>query len=278
MKPLYAERRPQSRLRAVVCLLVPRFVLAAILSLMLLGFSAYSVITTWVFPSDAPLKAQCDAWLERPAQRWVALRGCLLDADLVIVESEAGDFEKLSYRRQGLSMKPYPVPPNWVAAWIPVRSAGSAAGVVRAAYRLESKDMLKWINTLERADEREKERMWADPAPILRMTRPGVLAGHAQKPPHEGLQKAFGTGASGNLLAIIAGEPPPPTAPAAGILAGLLGLVALGYFFRLRLAPVEELSAAQQITGVNVSDVKLEIGALEEIRKEERGRRNRKIE
>ena len=245
---------------------------------MLLGFCAYSVITTWVFPGNALLKASCDGWLERPEKRWVALEGCVLDVDLVVVESDEGDFEKLSNRQRGISMKPYPVPPNWVAAWIPVRADGGGGGVVRAAYRLESKDVLKWINTLERADEREKERMWEAPALIRRLSRPGVLPGHAQKPMSEGLQKAYGSGASANLVAIIAGAPPPPTAPSAGILAGLVGLVMLGYFIRSRSA-AEGANAAQQITTANVSDVKLEIGALEELRDEERrDERNRKID
>ncbi len=243
---------------------------------MLLGFCVYSVVTTWVYPKDRPLKAHCDNWLEQPSQRWVALTGCVLDVDLVILESAQGDFERLSDRRQGLGMKPYPDPPTWVAAWMPVRTEWTGGGLARAAYRMESKDLLKWINTLERADERGKERMWADPVALRRLSRPGVLPGRAEKPTGEGLQKAFGTAASANLLVVYAGEPPPPTAPVPGLLAGLVGLGMLGYLVRRR-GP-DEATAEQQITQVNVSDVKLEIGALEELRAEERRERNRKLD
>ena len=253
---------------------MPRLVLAAISTFLSLGFCAYSVITTWVLPTNTLLNAPCDDWLERPSARWVSLSGCVLDVDLVIVESAEGDFEKLSNRQKGLSMKPYPEPPTWVAAWLPVRTEWTGGGPVRAAYRLASKDLLEWINTLERADEREKERMWDDRAALRRLSRPGVLPGLAEKPTNEGLQKAFGQAGSPNLLAVYAGAPPPASVPALGILAGLTGLGLLGFLVRRR--GVDGPTAEQQITKVNVSDVKLEIGALEELRAEER--RNRKID
>jgi hypothetical protein len=248
----------------------------AILGLVLLGFCTYSVITTWVYPKDAPLKGHCNAWLERPAARWLRLQGCVLDVDLAIVESAEGDFEKLVNRQKGLSLKPYPVPPNWVAAWLPVRTETLGTGLVRAAYRIDSPDLLKWINTLERASEREKERMWADPAVLRRFSRPGLLPGKAEKPQTEALQKAFGAAASANLLAVYAGDPPPPSAPTLGILSGLLGLGLLGFVVRKRSAAA---TPEQELTNINVSDVKLEIGALEELRAEERkGKRNKKID
>ncbi len=254
-----------------------RLVLSAISTLLLIGFCVYSVVTTWVYPRNKALKTQCDYWLEQPSPRWVSLSGCVLDVDLVIVENAEGDFEKLSNRQKGLSMKPYPDAPTWIAAWLPVRTEWTGGGLVRAAYRLESKDLLEWINTLERADEREKERMWADPVALRRLSRPGVLPGRAEKPTFEGLQKAFGPAASANLLVIYPGEPPPPEAPVVGILAGLLGLGLLGYLARRR--GVDEATAEQQITQVNVSDVKLELGALEELRAEERKhKRNRKLD
>lgn len=255
-----------------------RFVVVAILSLCLLGFCAYSVVTTWVYPANASLKTHCDNWLERPVARWVSLKQCVLDTDLVMLESDQGDYETLVDRKNGLSKKPYPMPPNWVAMWIPIRSEQMGSGLVRAVYRLESKDALKWINKLERADDPEKERMWADAAPIRRLSRPGVLPGKADKPTGGALQQALGAAASNNLLVVVAGDPPPTEPPAFGILAGLLGLVGLGYATRKR-SPLGDATAEQQITQVNVSDVKLEIGALEELRREERSkRRNRKID
>ena len=259
---------------------VPRLVLAALSTLVLFGFSTYSVVTTWVYPKDAPQKGSCDAWLERPGATWLMLRGCVLDVDLVVVESAEGDFEKLINRYRGLSLKPYPVAPTWVAAWIPVRTESMGSGLVRAAYRVDSPDLLKWLNTLERANEPDKERMWADPAILRRFSRPGVLPGKAEKPDTEGLQKAFGAAASANLLVVYAGDPPAPSPPTLGILSGLLGLVALGFSLRSRGLP--EATVEQHLTRVNVSDVKLELGALEALRAEEseesEGRRNKKID
>ena len=256
---------------------MPRLVLAAISTVLSLGFCVYSIVTTWVFPGDRPLKTQCDNWLDHPTPRWVSLSGCVLDVDQVIVQSAEGDFEKLVNRQKGLSMKPYPSTPVWVAAWAPVRTEWMGSGLVRAAYRLESKDLLTWINTLERADEREKERMWADPVALRRLSRPGVLPGHAEKPTGEGLQKALGSAAVANLLVVNPGEPPPPRLPTFGILSGLAGLALLVFLVRRR--PADEPTAEQQITRLNVSDVKLELGALEELRAEEREeRRNRKID
>ena len=258
---------------------MPRFVLAAVSSLALLGFCVYSVVTTWVYPKSPPFKGGCDDWLVNPAPSWVALKGCVLDVDLVILESDQGDYEKLVNRKNGLSLKPYASPPNWIAAWIPIRTPFAASGPVKAMYRFESKDVMKWINTLERGDEREKERMWEDPAPIRRLSRPGLLAGKADKPTTDGLTKVLGPGGAANVLVVIAGDPPPKTTPIPGLFAGLAGLSVLVFVARrVGRYGVDQLTAEQQITRVNVSDVKLEIGALEELRREERGKRPRKID
>lgn len=251
---------------------MPRLALAAICAILLLGYALYAGITTWVYPSNAPLKGGCDWWLASPQPRWISLKGCVLDVDLLVLESDEGDFETLENRKNGLSSRPYPTPPNWVAAWIPITTEWKGgSSLVRAAYRLESKDALKWLNEFERADERKKEKMWAAPAPIRRLSRPGVLPGKADKPSTESLMKAFGSRASPNLMAVIAGEPPPLGPPIAGIVAGILGIAALGYATRRRSA--DDLTAEQLITNVNVSDVKLELGALEELREEERQKR-----
>lgn len=254
-----------------------RLVLAGVLSLVLLGFCAWSLVTTWVIRPDAPLNAACDLWLSQPEPRWVVLKGCVLDVDLVIVESDQGDFETLSNRQQGLSLKPYSSPPQWVAAWFPVRTEWQGSGLVRAAYRSESQDLLKWINTLERADERQKQRMWEDPVLLRRHSRPGVLPGRAGKPESESLQKAFGSAAQASLLAIVPGTPPPTTVPAEGIFAGLAGLAMLAWVMRAatRNSP-QELTAEQALAQLNTRDVKVEIGALEELRAEERRQRRRK--
>jgi len=255
---------------------VARPIFAAVLGLSLLGLFSYSAITTWVYPSNAALQGQCEAWLERPVARWVSLKKCTLDVEMTVLESDQGDYETLSDRKEGLSRKLYAMPPNWVALWVPIRTESTGTGLVRAVYRLESKDALQWVNKFERANDREKDRMWADPAPIRRLSRPGVLPGKADKPTDEAMQQAFASAASANLLSVIAGSPPPLEPPTLGILAGLLGLVSLGYAVRKR-AP--EPTAEQQITALNVSDVKLEIGALEALRNEEReNRRNRKID
>ncbi len=259
---------------------MPRFVLAAVSSLALLGFCIYSVVITWVFPKDPLFTGGCDDWLvEGPAPSWVALKGCVLDVDLVILESDQADFEQLVNRKNGVSLKPYPEPPNWIAAWVPIRTQWTTQGPVKALYRLQAVDTMKWINTLERADEREKQRMWADRAPILRLSKPGLLVGKADKPTTEGLQKVLGPAGAAHVLVVIASDPPLRAIPITGLFAGLAGLSVLVFVARQvgrnRLDP---LTAEQHITRVNVSDVKLEIGALEELRAEERGKRPPKID
>jgi hypothetical protein len=251
---------------------VPRQVFAALSAIFLLGYCVYAVVTTWVYPSNAPIKGDCANWLDSPQARWVVLKGCVLDVDQLILESEEGDFETLDNRREGLSTKLYVATPTWAAVWIPIKTQSKgASGLVRAVYRLESKDTLKWLNEFERADERKKEKMWDDPSPIRRLSRPGVLPGKADKPSTEALMKIFGARASPNLLAVIAGDPPPLEPPVLGIVSGILGLLGLAYATRRR--PGDDLTAEQLITNVNVSDVKLELGALEELRREQRENR-----
>ena len=116
--------------------------------------------------------------------------------------------------------------------------------------------------------------------PLRRLSRPGVLPGRADKPGTESLQKAFGPAAAASLLVVIPGTPPPPTPPTLGIVAGLAGLVLLWVVgrraTRANSAHLNEPTAAQEFTAMNVSDVKLEIGALAELRAEERKQRQRK--
>ncbi len=251
--------------------------IAGLVALSLVGFGIYAVLTTWVFRSDRPFQMSCAEYLDQPTTKWLRLQNCVLDVEDLVVESDAGDFETLAHRQKGLSQKPYGAPPTWVAAWVPVRPDNGRDGLVRLAYRLDTADVLKWINALERADDRQKERMWLDPVALRRIAKPGLLEGRAEKPSTDLVQRSFGTQASAGMLILTPGKPPVPEPPGLGLAAGLAGLVLLALTARnaTRMPHLAESSIEQQLTMVNVSDVKLEIGSLEQVRAEERAGKQR---
>ncbi len=252
-----------------------RNLIVGILSLGLMGFGLFSVLSAQGL-QDRVLDARCETFLGQPAPGWVSLKGCLLDMESLVLESEAGDFETLENRRQGLSQKPL-VDPKWVVAWAPLRPELGRQGVIRAVYRVDSADLLKWINTFDRAGEREKERMWVDPAMLRRMAKPAVIEGRAEKPVTDSVQRAFGTTASVTMLVVTPGKPPKTSIvqPIVGV--SLIALLALTILAMTRKpkAGVAEPSA-QHIANIGVSDVKLEYGALEDIRAEERAEKRKK--
>lgn len=256
---------------------MPRLVITSLVALVLIGFCVYAVLTAYIFRPDAPLNGYCDQWLPRPTVRWLELRNCTLDTNQLVLESEHGDLEPLAGRLEGLSTRLYETPPTWVAAWAPVRDDLNRSGLVRAAFRLDSEDLMKWLNALDRAPQLTQEQMWADPAPLRRVVRPGVLQGHAEKPTTDALQKSWGSLASPALLTVTPGEPPKTQVPVLAIFGGIVGVYLLLLSMRKLSGasggPLGEPTAEQAITALNVSDVKIEIGALEELRAEERAQR-----
>ncbi len=256
---------------------MPRLVITSLVALGLIGFCVYGVLSTYLFKPDAPLHGYCEDWLNRPGPRWLELRNCTLDTHQLVLESEQGDLEPLMGRLEGLSTRIYDTPPTWVAAWAPVRDERNRSSLVRAAFRLDSVDLMNWLNALDRAPQLKREQMWADPVQLMRVVKPGLLQGRAEKPTTDALQKSWGSLATPALLIITPGVAPKTPAPVLAVFAGLAG-VALLFWSMRKLSgatggPLGAPTAEQELTALNVSDVKVEIGALEELRAEERANR-----
>lgn len=238
----------------------------AVVGLAVLGL--YALLGTPLLTGDGPIRAHCDDYLARPTAGWVTLHNCLLDMEQLVLESESGDFESLEHRRKGLSKKPYPQAPTWVRAWAPIR-AEVHSGVVRVAWKIESADLLKWVNALERADDRERDRLWADPVLLRRMSRPAMLEGRAERAGGSFVLDTFGTSATSTLLLLSPGTP--PKASILGPVLGAIGIVALAFLaLRLLVRPPPETSPEAELTNLNVSDVKVELGELQRLRDEQR--------
>lgn len=255
-----------------------RVLVAAFLACSLYVVAGYGTWLAWFSGLGFPLRGACGDWLQQPTPRWLALQGCTLGVDELLLESEAGDLETLSDRHQGLASKPYDRPPRWVAAWAPVSTLGQRGQLIRAVFRLESRDLVAWLNAFEQADERRREAMWADPVALRRVASPGVLSGRALKPTTDAVQKGFGARASAALLTVLPGEAPPPTLEpwAVGALLGALALSWLAWREFAASTRGHAPTAEQEITTANVRDVKLDLGALEELRREEAAARRSK--
>lgn len=257
---------------------MPRAVSLLVLGLGFAGFGAYSLVMEYVFHLGQPGKMQCQDFLNAPDPMWVELQNCTLDTHQMVLESDTGEMEALASRVEGLSTHIYERPPRWIAAWVPIRDDMDRSNMVRAAYRLESTDVLKFVNALDQATPTRRAQMWSDPVPLRRVVKPGVLFGKAQKATGDALLHAWGSLATPSLIVLIPGDAPESKTGMVGMLAVILGASII--FVGMRLfsnatggGPLGAVTAAQHITGLNVSDVKVELGALEALREEERAAR-----
>lgn len=224
-----------------------------------------------------PLQGTCRDYLESPSAGWLKLTGCELAVADALLESEAGDFETLENRRQGLSRKLFDAPPKWVAVWLPMTGAFVKGGP-RAILRNESADLVKWVNALEQASNFERERLWQDPVLLRRMSRPGLVEGIAEKPSAETLRRAYGSTASVNLYVVRPGTPEPMQHPSLSILAGmaLIGLVAVFLNKFVKVDSDLELTPEQVTAKSIVGKTRVELGELERLREEERAEQRNK--
>jgi hypothetical protein len=247
-----------------------KIVLGGLIGLMLVGFCLLGGGLAVVLRPEGTLEGPCRSFLDRPKERWVKLSGCRLQIDELLVANDDA-VERFADRAEGVSRTLYATPPVWTHAWAPL-STGSPDDhrAVRAVVRLVDADVLKWVNAVERADEAQRKRLLENQAVLLRVAMPGLLMGHASRPPEADLlQAALGTTAQAGLLVIEPGPPPPVEWPVPALLAGFVGFaVLLLTLARLvRRTPAE--AAAADVTGIDVSDVKLSIGELEEVRREQ---------
>lgn len=241
----------------------------------LLGIGGYLFVAEFILRADAPFVGPCRMWLEQPTPRWVELDGCRLDTPQALIETDTGELEALASRAEGLATHLYEKPPRWVAMWIPVRDDLRRANVVRAVYRTDSPDLMKWVNALDAAPEAKRHEMWADQLPLRRISKPGVLKGTAAKPVNEALRKTWGSMGSAAMLVVTPGEPPPVELPVWAVTFSLVGLVLVVVGVRRGTGEHHQQSAEQMLTAINTSDVKVELGALEAVRDEERRRGRR---
>jgi hypothetical protein len=147
-------------------------------------------------------------------------------------------------------------------------------GARRAALRSQSEDLLKWVNAHEVADEAKREKMWADPAVLNRMTHPAVLVGRSEKPAGDLVPRAFGPQASVNLHVFRLEAPPERMHVSVVLSIGLVLLIA-GIALAVRFTRANRLENAEltpeQVTARNiVGSTKVQLGELEQIREEER--------
>jgi hypothetical protein len=248
-----------------------RIVLGGLIGLTLIGFCLLGGGLAVVFRPEATLEGPCRAFLDRPKERWVKLSGCRLQIDELLVANDDA-VERFADRAEGVSRTLYATPPVWTHAWAPLTTGNpDDHRAVRAVVRLVDGDVLKWVNAVERADEAQRKRLLENQSVLLRVAMPGLLIGQATRPPEaELLQTALGTTAQAGLLVIEPGPPPPPELPGPALAAGLLGFgVLLWTLSRLVVRRPHAADAAADVTAVDVSGVKLSLGELEEVRREE---------
>ena len=138
---------------------------------------------------------------------WVSLQGCVLTWDDLLLESEDGDLETFANRRQGVARKLYPRAPKWVRAWSPLASARQAQRLPHVLLRLESPDLLGWVNRLEAVSERERDAMLENPTVLHRMTSPARVEGTLHKP-RKDLIGPLGGRVSATVVELVPGPAP----------------------------------------------------------------------
>ncbi|MFT3709305.1 MAG: hypothetical protein QM817_16825 [Archangium sp.] len=241
-------------------------------------FGAFCVNATRTWATHIPTDVMCADFLRSPREGWFKVKGCVLDVNAMVLESANGEFESLDNRRKGISSKLYDGTPVWVAALIPMTTVMDR-GARRAALRSESADLLKWVNAHEVADDLKREKMWDDPSVLNRMAHPSLLVGRAEKPDGDLVPRAFGPAASVNLHVFRVEAPPEQMHVSVVITIALVILLAgIVLVIRFTRGPRNDGDLTpEQVTARNIiGSTKVELGALEELREEERQEQRKK--
>lgn len=239
----------------------------SVAGLCLLATSAYVVLQRSFDPRKRVTAATCNDWLAEPGEGFVLLRNCRLQVEDVLIQSSEGDFELLARRANGVSSKLYQTPPTWVDAWAPVQPETRKTPTARAVLKITSSDLMKWINALDRAPENRRAEMWATPVLLQRHAHPASIEARAAQTEMD-LAAKFGGSVSVNTYELISGLPEPAEAPLEGIVVGIVGLAMIGVSLRnATRARLVDSSSANPV--ISTSDVKLELGALEALKRED---------
>lgn len=245
-----------------------RALLPAIVGLLLVGFCLFGGGLTLIVHPVPVEEGACARYLEGPKERWVKLTGCRLAIDDLLVVNADG-VERFADRAEGVSRVLHAKPPVWTALYVPITTGlPDDQRAVRVLYRLADRDVLKWVNALEVAEEGQKRRLLDNQAVLLRIASPGLLMGHATHAPEAAtLQEALGTRAQAGLLVVEPGPVPVPEFPFGAIAAGLTGCVFLLWALTrlLRRGP----PAVSDVATVDVSKVPVSLGELDAMRREE---------
>lgn len=248
-----------------------RTLVAGLLGFLLVGFCFYGGGLALLVHPEEVQEASCDAFLWRPKARWVKLSGCRLAVDELLVANADG-IERFSDRANGISRALYARPPVWTELYVPVMTGlPEDQRAVRVMYRLADRDVLAWVNEVEKADEAQRKRLVDNPAMLLRVASPGLLIGHAQRGPSaDALQEALGTRAQPGLLVVEPGPLPQFEFPVPAFAAGLLGGALLVWALTRALGHTP--GAGTHVDTTDVSGVPLPLGELEAMRREEAAR------
>ncbi len=235
-------------------------------------FVAFAINQVW----KAPL--QCDTFIEHPVEDWVTLVGCRLDFDeAVLIDGE--NVERLADRKIGLAHSLQPAGFEWKTIMVPVKSPHNLIRPSRVVWPITDGDALAWVNAIERsATEEERKRLGTQTKVIDRLATPARMTGRGERGAKaDQVQRVLGREGMAGLLVLQPGVIPPPQVPAAGFFLGVLGAIAFGFGVKGfgQRKPLGA-SAGAELTNADVSGVKVEIGELEALRREEAQERRRR--
>lgn len=195
----------------------------------------------------------CQDFAARPTAGWVTLVDCELDFEHAVVSDEVGH-ERLVDRIEGISRKLHDAPPTWSQVLVPLSSP--RPGPARAMVALSDAAVLTWLNGLERRGVSGSDRSLQGIAEIQRWRRLGRLQAEGVRDRGE-LQRVMGPDAIPGLVMLRPAVPPPAHIPSGAMALGVLGLGALAWRWAGR-----DRRGAVGVGGLDVSDVKLELGEL----------------
>ena len=204
----------------------------------------------------------CEDFAAHPIPGWVTLDGCQLDFDGALVGDEEG-YERLFDRVDGISRTLHDAPPTWREVLVPLSSA-TQQGPARVVVAIADPDVLGWLNGLERASDSERARQLKGRMVIQRWRNIARLQAEGVKD-HGELQRVVGRAGVPGMILLRRGVVPPAAVPPEAMAFGLAGLGALLWAWIAR-GRRRGFAAGNEN---DVSDVKLKLGELEALRRQE---------
>jgi hypothetical protein len=198
--------------------------------------------------------------------------------DALLLDSSGAVLERLRDRRDGLWSSLPAAEVTWSSVLVPVKTPETSARPARLVFVLADRDVIEWANSLERASGDARAQISRRSGALDRLSSPAQLVALASRDAQaEQVQRRLGREGAAGLFLLRPGTPPAPEVPVLALVLGALGVGTLAWSLSAfnRRGHARERSAVDEANAPDLRGVDVNLGALAQLREDERGERTK---